>query len=128
MIRAHLETMYNFTQLAVQLNEMEDGVAPTDSRLRPDQRAMEENKWDKANEEKLRLEEMQRERRHAKRKESIQTINASEDNPELVEEDHDPVWFKKTHDPYTNQPIYLCNNMYWECKKNRDWSKCPNLF
>ena len=46
--------------MASQLNEMEEGVAPTDSRLRPDQRLMEEGKWDEANEEKLRLEEKQR--------------------------------------------------------------------
>lgn len=32
------EKFYNFTLLAAQLNEPEDGVAPTDSRLRPDQR------------------------------------------------------------------------------------------
>lgn len=41
--------MYNMTVLAVQLNEPEDGVAPTDSRLRPDQRKMEEGEWDLAN-------------------------------------------------------------------------------
>ena len=36
-----------------ELNELEDGVAPTDSRLRPDQRLMEEGKWDEANTEKV---------------------------------------------------------------------------
>lgn len=46
--------------MASQLNELEEGIAPTDSRLRPDQRLMEEGKWDEANEEKLRLEEKQR--------------------------------------------------------------------
>lgn len=46
--------------LAAQLNEPEEGVAPTDSRLRPDQRLMEEGRWDEANREKLRLEEKQR--------------------------------------------------------------------
>lgn len=51
---------YNFTILAAQLNEPEEGVAPTDSRLRPDQRYMELGQWDKANEEKVRLEEKQR--------------------------------------------------------------------
>ena len=34
--------MYNLTLLAVQLNEPEEGVAPTDSRNRPDQRLMED--------------------------------------------------------------------------------------
>lgn len=46
--------------LASQLNEMEEGIAPTDSRLRSDQRLMEFGLWDEANIEKLRLEEMQR--------------------------------------------------------------------
>lgn len=54
------ERYYNFTEFACQLNEPEDGVAPTDSRLRPDQRLMENGLWDEANAEKLRLEEKQR--------------------------------------------------------------------
>lgn len=54
------EKYYNFTLLASQLNELEEGVAPTDSRLRSDQRLMEFGLWDEANIEKLRLEEMQR--------------------------------------------------------------------
>ncbi len=42
---------------------MEEGIAPTDSRLRPDQRLMELGLWDEANIEKLRLEEKQRQKR-----------------------------------------------------------------
>ncbi len=42
------------------MNEPEEGVAPTDSRLRPDQRMMENGDWDDANVEKIRLEEKQR--------------------------------------------------------------------
>lgn len=45
---------YNFTLLACQLNESEDGIAPTDSRIRPDQRLMEAGRWDESNSEKLR--------------------------------------------------------------------------
>ena len=48
------EKIYNFSQLAIELNEPEDGVAPTDSRLRPDQRLMEDGQWDEANAEKVR--------------------------------------------------------------------------
>lgn len=54
------EKFYNFTVLAAQLNEPEDGVAPTDSRMRPDQRFMETGQWEQANAEKVRLEEKQR--------------------------------------------------------------------
>ena len=57
---ASLEKCYNFTSLAVELNEMEAGVAPTDSRHRPDQRLMELGLWDDANTCKLLLEEKQR--------------------------------------------------------------------
>ena len=55
--------MHNFTKFAIELNELEDGIPPTDSRLRPDQRLMEEGKWPQANELKQKLEEAQRERR-----------------------------------------------------------------
>jgi len=60
MYRPDSEKFYCFTLLACQLNEMEDGVAPTDSRRRPDQRLMEEGHFEEANSEKLRLEEKQR--------------------------------------------------------------------
>lgn len=47
------EKYYSFTRFACELNEPEDGVAPTDSRLRPDQRLMENAQWDEANREKV---------------------------------------------------------------------------
>ena len=49
---------------------MEEGVAPTDSRLRPDQRFMENTDWDNANKEKQRLEEKQRSARRLRDKEA----------------------------------------------------------
>lgn len=52
--------MYHFSALALTLNEQEEGVGQTDSRLRPDQKLMEEGRWDEANSEKQRLEEKQR--------------------------------------------------------------------
>lgn len=64
------EKYYSFTQLACQLNEPEEGIAPTDSRLRPDQRLMEDGRWDEANAEKLRLEEKQRAVRRAREHDS----------------------------------------------------------
>ena len=38
--------MYHFTKFAIELNEEDDSVAPTDSRRRPDQRLMEHGLWD----------------------------------------------------------------------------------
>ena len=55
--------MYHFTKLAIELNEKEEGVAPTDSRNRPDQRYMEDGNWDEANKTKVLLEEKQRAKR-----------------------------------------------------------------
>lgn len=64
--------MYNFTVLACQLNEPEEAVAPTDSRLRPDQRMMEEGAWDEANQVKVQLEEKQRSVRRKREEEAEQ--------------------------------------------------------
>ena len=52
-IPAEAEKFYNMSRLACELNEVEEGVCPTDSRLRPDQRLMEEGRWDEANTEKV---------------------------------------------------------------------------
>uniref|UniRef100_A0A3B3Z7F4 Oxysterol-binding protein n=1 Tax=Periophthalmus magnuspinnatus TaxID=409849 RepID=A0A3B3Z7F4_9GOBI len=58
----HSATMYNFTNFAMALNELEPGMeailAPTDCRFRPDIRAMENGNM--ASREKERLEEKQR--------------------------------------------------------------------
>ncbi|KAF6212204.1 hypothetical protein GE061_012725 [Apolygus lucorum] len=95
------EKYYCFTLFACQLNEIEDGVAPTDSRHRPDQRLMEEGKWDAANELKLALEEAQRKR-------------GQESKPP-----HKPVWFSQQKDPDTKTVMYKHNGDYWECKKKK---------
>ena len=47
------ELMHGFSEFACGLNELEEGVAPTDSRLRPDQRIMEQGDFDTANNEKV---------------------------------------------------------------------------
>ena len=73
--RAELEKCYNFTQLAIELNELEEGVSLTDSRLRPDQRLMEEGRWDEANKVKILLEEKQRAARRKREQEAAQAIS-----------------------------------------------------
>lgn len=74
--RENTENMYYFSSLALTLNELEEAVAPTDSRLRPDQRLMEAGLWDEANAQKQRLEESQRLER---RKREAQTAMALEE-------------------------------------------------
>lgn len=49
---------------------MEDNVSPTDSRYRPDQRCMEEGRWDDANKVKQLNEEKQRAARREKEREA----------------------------------------------------------
>ncbi|XP_054634101.1 oxysterol-binding protein 1-like isoform X2 [Dunckerocampus dactyliophorus] len=73
------ETMYFFSSLALTLNEPEEGVAPTDSRRRPDQRLMEDGHWDEANAEKQRLEEKQRTARREREREVVKAAHAPED-------------------------------------------------
>jgi hypothetical protein len=55
-------SMFNFTKFAIEMNEPDEWVAPTDSRRRPDQRLMEEGEWDEANKRKNQLEDKQRKR------------------------------------------------------------------
>nr|CAH7728422.1 unnamed protein product [Callosobruchus chinensis] len=117
------EKFYNFTLLAAQLNEPEAGVAPTDSRLRPDQRLMEAGEWDKANQEKLRLEEKQRAaRRH---KESEAELAAAEGRPY---DPYKPIWFEQTKEDNSDVVHHVYKGTYWNCKEKQDWSMCPDIF
>lgn len=58
------QTRYNLSPFAISLNELTPNLAkklpPTDSRLRPDQRHLENGEYGMANAEKLRLEQLQR--------------------------------------------------------------------
>ncbi|KAI1904956.1 hypothetical protein AGOR_G00011010 [Albula goreensis] len=109
------ENMYYFSSLALTLNELEEGVGPTDSRLRPDQRLMEAGLWSEASAEKQRLEEKQRERR--KRREGG-----------VEGEVHWPLWFERRTDPFTGENSFVYKGGYWEAKSSQDWSMCPEIF
>ncbi|XP_047511825.1 oxysterol-binding protein 1 [Pieris napi] len=115
---------YNFTLLAAQLNEAESGVAPTDSRLRPDQRLMEEGLWDEANVEKLRLEEKQR----AARRELEAAAEEAAARGSPPPPPRAPVWFTRQAAPGQPHLRHLYNNKYWECKQKQDWSACADIF
>lgn len=62
--RSVAKTRYNLSPFAISLNELTPGLMeilpPTDSRLRPDQRYLEDGEYELANAEKLRLEQLQR--------------------------------------------------------------------
>jgi hypothetical protein len=91
---------YGFTSFGVTLNEItsdiEGKLPPTDSRYRPDVRSLEEGDLDVAEEQKNRVEEMQRERRRRGA-------------------DRQPRWFKQVGEEW----IYVGG--YWEARE-RGWN------
>lgn len=123
--RENAENMYYFSELALTLNEHEEGVAPTDSRLRPDQRLMEKGNWDEANTEKQRLEEKQRMSRR-RRLEACSRGCGAEDEKEA--DVYIPLWFEKRLDPLTGETACMYKGGYWEAKEKQDWHMCPNIF
>lgn len=98
---------YNFTLFAMRLNEFEEGMqvprtlAPTDSRLRPDIRKLENGDMEGAAAEKTRLEEAQRDRDKKKKKST--TIA-----------DFVPRWFQQTQNAYTKSEDWVYKGGYWE--------------
>ncbi|MED6191700.1 Oxysterol-binding protein- protein 1C [Stylosanthes scabra] len=103
-------TRYNFTRFAITLNELTPGLKeklpPTDSRLRPDQRYLENGEYEMANSEKLRLEQRQRQAR------------------KMQERGWKPRWFAK--DKATGTYRYLGG--YWESREEGTWDSCPDIF
>ncbi|XP_028629953.1 oxysterol-binding protein-related protein 2 [Grammomys surdaster] len=105
--------MYNFTSFTVSLNELESGMEktlpPTDCRLRPDIRGMENGNMDLASQEKERLEEKQREARKERAKEDAEWRTR---------------WFSPGNNPYTGAPDWLYAGHYFE----RNFSDCPDIY
>ncbi|KAG8146124.1 hypothetical protein E2320_012516 [Naja naja] len=121
--RENAENMYFFSKLALTLNEPEDNVAPTDSRMRPDQRLMENGKWDEANMEKQRLEEKQRAVRRHREVEAADALAEGKDYKGYI-----PLWFERKVDPLTGELMCVYKGGYWESKEKQDWSQCPSIF
>ena len=116
----NFELQYFFTNFSLQLNNCPDHLreklAPTDTRLRPDQRALEEGDLDLAATEKDRLEVKQRELRKWR-----------EENPG---NDYVPHYFSKTWDEDSQEEIYKygLNRDYWQDRKKKDWGHLDDLF
>lgn len=111
---------YGMTLFAASLNEvteMEEGMlAPTDSRLRPDQRLAEQGKLDEAEEWKRRLEEAQRARRR--------TMDESGD-------EHRPRWFVKAEGSAEGEEVWKIKtgkDGYWEERGRGSWTGVPAIF
>ncbi|XP_073165249.1 oxysterol-binding protein-related protein 2 isoform X4 [Lepidochelys kempii] len=105
--------MYNFTSFAVSLNELETGMeavlAPTDCRLRPDIRGMENGELDLASKEKERLEEKQRATRKERAKDEVEWRTR---------------WFHQGNNPYTGTSDWLYSGGYFD----RNFSDCPDIY
>ncbi|CAL9029476.1 unnamed protein product [Prunus brigantina] len=103
-------TRYNLTSFAITLNELTPGLQeklpPTDSRLRPDQRHLENGEYEKANAEKQRLEKRQRMSR------------------KLQENGWKPRWFQREGEDGTFRYV----GGYWETRKQGKWDECPDIF
>eukprot|EP00794_Sanderia_malayensis_P011998 gene11998-13236_t len=102
--------MYNMTEFAISLNELraehKEVIAPTDCRLRPDIRCLEN---ESAAEEKYRLEEKQR----AARRERNQRQGKWKTS-----------WFDYDQNPWTGNKDWIYNKKYF----NRDWTECPDIY
>ncbi|XP_077381037.1 oxysterol-binding protein 1-like isoform X2 [Festucalex cinctus] len=134
------ESMHFFSSLALTLNEPEEGVAPTDSRRRPDQRLMEDGLWDRANAEKQRLEEKQRTARREREREvakaastpeeaSSQDSNSDSPLKTVHPDNYQALWFEKVDDPVSGETMHVYKGGYWETKDSGSgWDACPDIF
>lgn len=112
---------YGFTTFASSLNEitlLEQGrLPPTDSRLRPDQRAVEDGNFDAAEDLKQKLEEAQRKRRK-----------------EMEDEDREwrPKWFELVEGESKGQEeVWVAKKgkgNYWEERKEGKWESVERVF
>ncbi|XP_012945876.1 oxysterol-binding protein-related protein 2 [Aplysia californica] len=104
---------YEFSRLAVSLNDklpnMEMYLPPTDSRWRPDIRAMEEGLLDQASAQKERIEEKQR---------------AARRDDKCRNRSFTPRWFSLKKNPDSRKDEWEYGHQYWD----RDWTNCPSLF
>ncbi|XP_068592079.1 oxysterol-binding protein-related protein 3 isoform X2 [Cebidichthys violaceus] len=97
-----LDQYYGFTKFAIELNELDPSLKlllpPTDTRLRVDQRLLEEGNLEAAEEQKQRIEQLQRERRRVLEENNV--------TPQ-------PKFFRKSKDD-----TWVSNNTYWELRKD----------
>jgi hypothetical protein len=111
------QSKYGFTEWAASLNEVtsieNDSIAPTDSRLRPDQRLYEDGDIDGAEIHKIRLEEGQRKRRH---------------QMEELGKVWTPNFFEKSNDPAGFYVLKSGQDNYWIRREAQDWKGLTQLW
>lgn len=116
-IEGNEEQRFFFTDFSINLNNLDDkmkGVLPpTDSRFRPDLRALEMQNIDLASAEKHRLEEKQRTGRKEMEKNHIV---------------YKPMYFEETYDELNGELIYRYFRDYWKDRDMRNFSNFPNIY
>jgi hypothetical protein len=112
---------FNLTPFVVTLNDINDKLRPylppTDTRLRPDQRAMEDGEYDFAATEKNRVEEKQR---------------ATRKRREMNGEEFVPRWFTKGKCEITGEEYWVFNGRYWNEREKAGnggcWENVEDIF
>ncbi|KAJ8372350.1 hypothetical protein AAFF_G00290390 [Aldrovandia affinis] len=106
---------YGFSSFALEMNEMfpelEPLLPPTDSRMRPDQRMLEEGRVDEAEKQKDNIEDKQRDRRKVMAKKG---------------EEHIPRFFRKDLDS-AGREVWVTNGTYWKIRENPGFAHTQNL-
>ncbi|XP_077358451.1 oxysterol-binding protein-related protein 7 isoform X2 [Festucalex cinctus] len=104
---------YGFSAFAMELNQLTADLKPllppTDSRLRPDQRMLEEGRVEETDTKKDEIEELQRERRKELGKKG---------------EEHVPAFFKKAKDS-CGRDVWLTNGTYWKLREDPGFANLP---
>ncbi|PRT54239.1 Oxysterol-binding 2 [Wickerhamiella sorbophila] len=108
---------FNLTPFAITLNAIDDNLKPwlppTDTRLRPDQRCMEEGLYDEASDEKHRVEEKQRAARKQREADGVEWK---------------PQWFEHVKHPVTEAMYYRPINDYWGNRKRQELADKGDIF
>uniref|UniRef100_A0A8C6TT42 Oxysterol-binding protein n=1 Tax=Neogobius melanostomus TaxID=47308 RepID=A0A8C6TT42_9GOBI len=106
---------YGFSSFAMEMNELrpelEPFLPPSDSRLRPDQRMLEDGLVDEADRKKDEIEELQRLRRKELSKKG---------------EEHVPRFFKKTKDQ-CGRDVWVTKGTYWDLRENPGFASLENV-
>ncbi|KAI9003209.1 Oxysterol-binding protein [Gaertneriomyces semiglobifer] len=123
------EKNFHFTYFANSLNQgtptLNRLLPRTDSRLRPDQKAMERGEWQRADEYKEKVEKAQRERRRLIVEEYERTRKPSGpvhsfDTQGVIPIGEDwwtPRWFVREIETDTGEPHWRFTGEYWKCRE-----------
>lgn len=122
---------FNLTPFAITLNDCPEDtlkpyLCPTDCRLRPDQRAFEAGKYERASELKVKQEEKQRTTRRAREEGRLRP--------------HQPRWFTSQTDVDTGERVWMPSfvgdtleywverEKVWKAGGNQPWKNVEHIF